>query len=120
MFSSGYRDASSIPAAPGANSLRARERTISSTWSCSSVNANRTVSSVLDERRRDDEPLDLRGALVDLRDLGVAEMALRGVLLDVAVPAVDLDPLDAGPHRRLGRIQLRHRRLLRMPDLPVL
>src|SRR5215207_1756870 len=39
---------------------------------------------------RDHEPLDLRGALVELHDLGVAHELLDGVLLDEAVAAVDL------------------------------
>src|SRR2546423_207176 len=38
----------------------------------------------------DDQPLDLRGALVDLEELGVAHQLLDRVLLDVAVPAEDL------------------------------
>src|SRR5207244_1569384 len=36
---------------------------------------------------RDDEALDLRGALVELHDLRVAEELLDGVLLDEAVAA---------------------------------
>src|SRR5918999_1994989 len=39
----------------------------------------------------DHEPLDLRGALVDLEQLRVAHELLDGVLLHVAVAAEDLD-----------------------------
>src|SRR5581483_8167967 len=53
-----------------------------------------TASSVLAARHeqlfRDHEPLDLRGALVDLEQLRVAHELLDRVLLDVAVPAEDL------------------------------
>src|SRR5438093_11640616 len=49
---------------------------------------------------RDDELLDLRGALVDLRDLRVAEVALDLILARVAVPAVDLDGVGRHLHGR--------------------
>src|SRR5919199_4301934 len=42
----------------------------------------------------DDEALDLLGALVDLRDLGVAQMALGRVFLDVAVAPEELQCVD--------------------------
>src|SRR5687767_12278408 len=42
---------------------------------------------------RDDEPLDLRGALVDLGDLGVSEITLERHLLRVTHAAVDLHRL---------------------------
>src|SRR6185437_11284880 len=51
---------------------------------------------------RDDETLDLRGALVQLHDLGIAEQLLHGVLLDEAVAAVDLDGVGGDLHRRIG------------------
>src|ERR671933_2080724 len=46
----------------------------------------------------DDEALDLLGALVDLRDLGVAHVALSRVLLDVAVAAKELQRVDGDSH----------------------
>src|SRR5215813_10225635 len=46
----------------------------------------------------DDELLDLRRALVDLRDLGVAEVSLDLVLLDEAVAPVDLHRVRGDPH----------------------
>src|SRR5215218_10859141 len=39
----------------------------------------------------DHEPLDLARSLADLGELGIAQVALDPVLLDVAVSAVDLD-----------------------------
>src|SRR4051794_1079635 len=47
----------------------------------------------------DDEPLDLRGALVELHDLRVAHQLLDRVLLDEAVPAVDLHGVGGDLHR---------------------
>ena len=52
------------------------------------------------ERPRDHEALDLVGALADREDLRVAVEAADGVLLDVAVAAVDLDGLVGGLERR--------------------
>src|SRR6476469_1164800 len=49
-----------------------------------------------EQRPGDHEALDLRRPLVDLRDLGVAVVALGRELLGVAVAAEDLDRL-AGP-----------------------
>ena len=56
--------------------------------------------------------LDLVRALVDLRDLGVAHVALDGVLADVAVAAEHLDRLDRDGHRGVGGEQLGHRGVL--------
>src|SRR5689334_16171537 len=50
-------------------------------------------AELLQDLPRDHQPLDLRGALADLADLGVAEHALHRVVLRVAVAAVDLDGL---------------------------
>src|SRR4051794_40851912 len=50
----------------------------------------------------DHHALDLRGALVDLEQLGVAHQLLPRVLLGVAVPAEDLHRVGAHPHRRVG------------------
>src|SRR6266540_6893162 len=60
---------------------------------------------------RNDEPLDLARALVDLRDLRVAVVALDGKLLRVAVPAEDLHRFGRLPPRDLGREELRLRTL---------
>src|SRR5205085_4137283 len=49
----------------------------------------------------DHEPLDLRGALVDLEPLGVAHQLLDRVLLDVAVAAEDLDGVGRDLHGRV-------------------
>src|SRR5262249_46395191 len=67
----------------------------------------------------DDEALDLARALVDLRDLGVAVVALRRELLRVAVAAEDLDRLAGRPARDGGGEQLRLRPLdaVRAPGL---
>src|SRR4051794_27607924 len=59
-------------------------------------------------RPGDDDALDLVGALVDLRDLGVAHVALDRVLLDVAVAAEHLDGLDGDAHRVVGGEELGH------------
>src|SRR5438132_12146884 len=65
----------------------------------------------------DDELLDLRGALVDLRDLRVAEKALYLVLARVAVAAVHLDGVGRHLHRRLAGEVLGHLRLFTVgPD----
>src|SRR5439155_5584070 len=48
---------------------------------------------------RDDQPLDLRGALVELHDLRVAHELLDGVVLDEAVAAVDLHGVGRDLHR---------------------
>src|SRR5262249_52851160 len=69
---------------------------------------------------RDDELLDLRRALVDLRDLGVAEVSLDVVLLDEAVAAVDLHRVRGHPHRGFCAKQLGHRRLGSVGLSPVL
>src|SRR5688500_7098173 len=51
---------------------------------------------------RDHHPLDLRGPLADLGQLGVAEDALDGEFRDVAGPAVDLQRCGRRLHRDLG------------------
>src|ERR687895_746788 len=50
----------------------------------------------------DDQALDLRGALVDLEQLGVAHELLDRVLLDVAVAAEHLDRVGRDLHGRVG------------------
>src|SRR5829696_4596734 len=59
------------------------------------------------------EPLDLRGALVDLEELGVAHELLDRVLLDVAVAAEDLDRVGGDLHCRIRAEALRERRVER-------
>ena len=62
----------------------------------------------------DDQLLDLRGALVEGRDAGVAQVALDRVVVDVAGAAVDLDREVRALDRRLGRVELRDRGLDRV------
>src|SRR5918992_4338632 len=62
------------------------------------------------ERAGDHHLLDLIGALADGEDLRVAVEAADGVLLDVAVAAVDLHRLLGRAHRQAARLQLRLRR----------
>src|SRR5690348_1816630 len=63
------------------------------------------------DRTRDHQALDLRGALEDRPDLGVAVHALDGELPRVAVAAEDLDRALGHPDRDLTRLELRHRAL---------
>src|SRR3546814_3842110 len=49
----------------------------------------------------DDQALDFAGALVDLGDLGVAEVALDRPFLRITHAGVDLPRLVGDPHRRL-------------------
>src|SRR5262245_47404731 len=60
---------------------------------------------------RDDQPLDLAGALTDLTDLGVPHHSLDRVLGGVAVASEDLHRLRRRPHGELGAEQLGHGRL---------
>src|SRR5437762_13557068 len=76
--------------------------------------ASPTRRRSLEHLARDDQLLDLRRALVDLRDFGVAEVALDLGLADEAEAAVDLHGVGGDLHRRLGREELGHRRLLRV------
>src|SRR5215471_9359041 len=68
-------------------------------------------SHVLENLARDDQPVDLAGALVDLGDAGVAEVALDRILLGVAVAAVNLESLGRDPLSHLGGEELGDRRL---------
>jgi hypothetical protein len=63
------------------------------------------------ERARDEQPLDLARALVDLRDARVAVVPLDRVVREVAVAAMDLDRLGADPFGELGGEELRLRGL---------
>src|SRR5437773_851252 len=60
----------------------------------------------------DHETLDLARALPDLEDLGVAVEAADGRLVDEAIAAEDLGGVPRRGDRRLGGIQLGHRRSL--------
>ena len=62
----------------------------------------------------DDQLLDLRGALVEGGDAGVAQVALDRVVVDVAGAAVDLDRQVRALDRRLGRVELGDRGLHRV------
>src|SRR3954463_2813659 len=68
----------------------------------------------------DDQLLDLRGALVERGHAGVAQVALDRVVVDVAGAAVDLNRQVRALDRRLGRVELRYRRLGRVRLLFVL
>jgi hypothetical protein len=65
--------------------------------------------SLAEEFARDDVLLDLRGALVDLGDLGVAVEPLDVEVVDVAGPAVDLDRLVGDVDGDPGGLLLGHR-----------
>src|SRR5262249_14834927 len=71
------------------------------------------ADTVLEQRARDHEALDLGGALVDLHDARIAVEAFDRVFLHVAVAAVDLDRLVGDPVRGLAGVELGHRRLAR-------
>src|SRR6188472_3356231 len=62
---------------------------------------------------RDDEPLNLRRALVDLEELRVAHQLLDRVLLDVPEAAEDLNGVRRDLDRRVGGEPLREGRLER-------
>src|SRR4051795_119437 len=66
--------------------------------------ARQAPQSVLREKDllRNNEALNLRGALVDLEELGVAHQLLDRILLDVAVPAEDLHCVGRHLHRHVG------------------
>src|SRR6188474_1886545 len=72
-----------------------------------------SIATRQEDLLRDHEPLDLRGALVDLEQLRVAHELLDRVLLDVAVAAEDLDRVGGHLHRRVGGETLRERGLQR-------
>src|SRR5439155_1722555 len=60
---------------------------------------SRSVMVTSQHVARDHELLDLRGALVELRDLRVAEGTLHLVLLDEAIAAAILNPWPSSPRR---------------------
>src|SRR5215207_2363987 len=104
------------PAAPASASVSAsarpspREPPVTS-----ATRPERSISSVTWEKYLpcDHEPLNLRGPLVDLEQLGVAHELLDRILLDVAVAAEDLDCVGGHLHRRVRGEALRERRLQR-------
>src|SRR6266511_6082101 len=71
------------------------------------------------ERASDDELLDLAGAFVQGRDAGVAQVLPDGVLVDVAVPTVDLHGRVRRPNGDLAREVLGHRRVQSVGFAPV-
>src|SRR5687767_8620774 len=64
---------------------------------------------VAQQLARDYDALDVRGALLDLLELGVPHPLLHGVFTRVAPAAERLDGGPGAPHRRLRGMQLRHR-----------
>src|SRR4051794_28065169 len=66
---------------------------------------------VAGDRAADDQPLNLRGALEDRVDLGVAVHALDRELARVAVAPEDLDRPLSRPDRDLAGLELAHRAL---------
>src|SRR5215471_720701 len=84
-------------------------------YRCSGVETKHTVRSgraLPEQVPADHHALDLVGALVDLRDLGVSHHALHRVLLDVAVASEHLHGLDRDRHRGVGAEDLGHRGVL--------
>src|SRR5215468_11295960 len=75
------------PREPPVTSATRPDRSISSAIR---RNPRASVSARDEDLLCDHEPLDLRGALVDLEEFRVAHELLDRVLLDVAVPAEDL------------------------------
>src|SRR4051812_11345104 len=131
-ISSGNRCSRSRSATPGRMRSSAKRRTWSRSSSWSSFRAKSTPppavavaelgsasvatmavspGSGLEHLVGDHHLLDLAGALVDLGDGGVAEVALDVVLLGVAVAAMDLQRLVGDALRHLGGEELGLRRL---------
>src|SRR5947209_2352151 len=69
----------------------------------------RPTSATAEEIASDDHALDLVGALVDLRDLGIPHEALHRVLARVAVAAEDLDRVSGNAHGGVAGVTLGHR-----------
>src|SRR5688572_33143150 len=68
------------------------------------------------ELTRDDQALDLAGALANGGELYVAKELLRWIVLDEAVAAENLDAVLRHSDGDLARVQLRHCRLQRRPQ----
>src|SRR5688572_10734472 len=73
----------------------------------------RRMASTGKELAGDDQPLDLAGALADRGELHVAEVLLRGVVLDEPVAAMNLDAVLGRANGNLARVQLGYRRFQR-------
>ena len=67
-------------------------------------------STLCKQGTRDDHPLDLVGAFINLGYLGIPHHPLNRVVLDVAVAAHDLHRVGGHPHRDVGGERLRYRR----------
>src|ERR1700677_3123187 len=74
-------------------------------------NSRASTLSHLAKLPRDNHPLDLVGALEDLRDLRLAHVPLNREVAGVAVAPEHLDGVGRHPHRHVGRHQLGDRRL---------
>src|SRR5271167_4331772 len=68
-----------------------------------------TISSVLQDLPRDDQPLDLAGAFADGAELYITIELLGRIVLDEPVAAVNLHSFVGTLHCDLARVQLRHR-----------
>src|SRR5690606_17484178 len=129
----------SRPAAPPSPASEARSTSLSRTpsgaftrgWTSGTESADRSGgprrSACAREGARltkcfaaDHDALDLARALVDPRDADVAEVALDGEVLGVAVAAVDLHRAIAHPPGGLAGEELGHRRLRREALAPLL
>src|SRR5438067_5295463 len=74
----------------------------------------------LEQLARDHQSLDLAGALSDGAQLHIAVKLLSRIILDEAVPAVDLHTLVGAAHCHFAGIELCHRRLLSSFDTSIL
>src|SRR5437867_12367994 len=92
-MSSGYSALASISAARGATRSCTSSRIVSRIATCSAVNSksmSRARLSGPEQFARDDDPLHLVRAFVDLQGLGVAHVALERASVDRAVLTRDL------------------------------
>src|SRR5262249_49278119 len=101
---------------PSASDLWSRPRTWRRSGVCSVPPGNplpraRLHRETFQQPAGDDEPLDLIRALAHGEELGVAEVALHGQLLDIAHAAVDLNGLTGAELGGLGGEELGHPRL---------
>src|SRR3954447_16269076 len=88
-----------------------RSRRLCAILLCAATALMRSTDVDAGDGAADHEPLDLRRALEDRVDLGVAVHALDGELARVAVAAEDLDRALRRPHGPLARLELAHRAL---------
>src|SRR5687768_9652469 len=99
----------SAPPAPSSSTIEMARAT--ARGSPAITRSARSALACKEELSRDDQPLDLAGALADGGELDVAEELFRGVILDEAVSTVDLDAVLGGADGNLARVQLGHRGL---------